>query len=108
MNVLKRVFLVGLYRKERHGLFWGESNKEYIFITEVTLLSSIIYLPSLSCILTHILLFVSLIRTQADDMVGLWVFRLTDSANEDVMWNSQFYHIIHKQLYYGIKLVETI
>ena len=43
------------------------------------------------------------IWTQADDMVGL-----TDWANEELMWNSQFYHVIHKQLYLGIKLVETI
>ena len=42
-------------------VFWVESNKEYIFITEVTLLSSAIYLPFLSCILIHILLFLSLI-----------------------------------------------
>ena len=52
------------------------------------------------------------IWTQADDMVGLWVFRLTDWANKEVVWNSQFYHVIHKQLDYsvdciGIKLVET-
>ena len=37
----------------------------------------------------------------------LWVLRLTDWANEEVMWNSQFY-VIHKQLYLGIKLVKTI
>ena len=39
------------------------------------------------------------IRTQVDDMVGVWVFRLTDWANEEVTWNSQFYCVIHKQLY---------
>ena len=48
------------------------------------------------------------IRTQADDMVCFCVFHLTDWANKEVMWNSQFYCVIHKQLYYGIKLVEKI
>ena len=48
------------------------------------------------------------IRTQVDDMVGLWVFRLTDWANQEVTWNSQFYRVIHIQLYYSIKLVETL
>ena len=46
------------------------------------------------------------IRTQADSMVGLCVVTdcLTNWANEEVMWNSQFYHVI----YLGIKLVEKL
>ena len=63
------------------------------------------YLPFLSCIFTHLSLLFIKINYQLN-------FSLSDWANEEVEWNSQFYHAIHKQLCYivhciDIKLVET-
>ena len=50
------------------------------------------------------------IQTQADGMVWFVITDcLTNWSNEEVMWNSQFYHVIHEQLYLGIiKLVEKV
>ena len=46
------------------------------------------------------------ILTQADDIVDVWVFRLIDWANEEVMWNRQFYRIIHKQIDTALNLLK--
>ena len=100
-------------------VFWGEHNKEdfflffIIFIMAVTFLLT--YLLFLPCILTHSIIFITDYEPKRTVWFGLCVVTdcLTNWTNEEVMWNSQFYHhhviqLIHEQLYLGIKRVEKL